>query len=59
MPYLRGDPFDLTYPALIQATVAVLNINGWSIVSLPNTIGATILIEPQTMLSPIKGALTS
>ena len=55
---LRSPPFLLTYGTLVQAEVLAANARGWSAPSLPNTVGATIQVEPSTMLSPTRGVLT-
>jgi len=58
MTRLRIDPYNLVYNNLVQAIVSAQNINGWSEFSLPNSVGATIQVEPQAMPAPTKGALT-
>lgn len=37
---LRADPYNLIQAAVIKATVEAQNVNGWSPISLPNTVGA-------------------
>ncbi len=39
----------LTQDTIIKATVSAYNINGWSPVSVPNSVGPTIQQEPHKM----------
>jgi hypothetical protein len=58
MHALAASPFNLAYGTLVQAEVLAQNERGWSVASLPNTIGATIEVAPSAVLIPTRGALT-
>jgi len=58
MTYLRTT-LNLAYGTLVEATVQAYNRNGWSVLSTPNTSGATIKTEPSAMSAVAKGSATS
>lgn len=53
---LRSEPYLLEQGALVVAKVKAFNLNGWSPLSLQNTIGATIQVEPHKM-TQVRSAL--
>ena len=56
---LRADPYLLEFKEPIIARVKARNIIGWSLdYSLENSIYATIQVEPEKMVTPIKGPAT-
>ena len=58
MHALRAAPFNLVYNELVQAEVLAVNARGWSVPSLPNTVGALVEVEPSAVVAPTRGSLT-
>lgn len=56
MTVLRAVPFSLAQKAMVVARASAKNVIGWSSLSLPNTDGAKIQVEPYQMNSPTRGS---
>lgn len=59
MTTLYASPFNLEYNDLVEVRISAYNQFGWSAESDTNTVGATILTEPQQMSIPRRGSSTT
>lgn len=55
---LRNGPYNLRRFDLIRVIVRAQNIRGWGEYSDANTVGVTVMTEPDIMTLPINGVLT-
>ena len=55
---LRQAPFSLIFDTLIRAKITACNLNGCGVESLPNTVGARVQTEPDTVYTLVEGQLT-
>lgn len=49
----------LVYNSLVFVQVSAYNINGWSVASVRNTVGARVKVVPTRMNDVTRGSLTS
>jgi hypothetical protein len=56
---LRAEPFLLVQKSVVVAKIRALNGIDWGEFSDPNSIGATIFVEPYKMITPTRGFATS
>lgn len=58
MAYLWTDPYNLPQGETVVATVEAYNVNGWSVPSTANTVGALVEVKPLQMAPVTEGADT-
>ena len=59
MSKFTAAPLNLLRGDLIQVRARAYNLNGWSIVSVTNTAGATVRTPPTFMNLPVRDATSS
>ena len=59
MSVLITSPFNLLYAELVGVRISAQNTYGWSVVSVTNTVGATVRTIPILMNTPSRGTSTT
>jgi hypothetical protein len=57
--FWQSTTFNKQYNDQVFFRISAFNVNGWSIASNPNTVGATVYTVPQSMNPPTRNSKTS